>query len=71
MASAKEFERVFSELLHAVITAPLFSGFCYTQFTDTFQEANGLLTADRKPKLPLAQIAKAVKYVRNHIPGVV
>ena len=29
---------------------PLFSGFCYTQFSDTFQEANGLLCADRDAK---------------------
>ena len=26
-------------------------GFCYTQFTDTFQEKNGLFTLDRTPKL--------------------
>jgi len=29
------------------------AGFCYTQLTDTMQEANGLLTADRAPKLPM------------------
>jgi beta-galactosidase/beta-glucuronidase len=29
------------------------AGFCYTQLTDTMQEANGLLTADRVPKLPI------------------
>ena len=69
--SAREFARLFSELLRAVANSPLFSGFCYTQFSDTFQEANGLLTADRKPKLPLAEIAKAVTYARNQIPGVV
>lgn len=28
-------------------------GFCYTQLTDTYQEQNGLLTMDRKPKFPL------------------
>jgi hypothetical protein len=37
----------------------MFSGFCYTQFADTFQEANGLLYADRTPKLPLEQIRVA------------
>jgi beta-galactosidase/beta-glucuronidase len=67
----KEFGTLFHALLDAVIMSPLFSGFCYTQFADTFQEGNGLLTADRKPKLPLAQIAKAVKLKRTHIPGVV
>jgi hypothetical protein len=29
------------------------AGFCYTQLTDTLQEANGLTTDDRKPKLPI------------------
>ena len=67
----KEFGALFEALLETVIMSPLFSGFCYTQFTDTFQERNGLLTADRKPKLPLAQIAKAVKLRRTHIQGVV
>jgi hypothetical protein len=38
----------------------LLSGFCYTQFADTYQEANGLLYADRTPKIPLARIAAAV-----------
>jgi beta-galactosidase/beta-glucuronidase len=71
VSSASELARLFGELLHAVASSPLFSGFCYTQFSDTFQEANGLLTADRKPKLPLADIAKAVAYARNRIPGVV
>ena len=36
-----------------MIHTALFSGFCYTQFADTFQEANGLLYADRTPKIPL------------------
>jgi len=37
----------------------LLSGFCYTQFADTYQEANGLLYADRTPKFPLEEIARA------------
>ena len=37
----------------------VFSGFCYTQFADTYQEANGLLYADRTPKIPLRDIAAA------------
>jgi hypothetical protein len=39
----------------------MFSGFCYTQFADTFQEANGLLNADRTPKLPLELISAATR----------
>ena len=37
----------------------LFAGFCYTQFADTYQEANGLLYADRTPKFPIDEIAAA------------
>jgi len=46
----------YTALLEAVNKIELFSGF-YTQFTDTFQEANGLLYADRTPKFLLEAIA--------------
>ena len=39
----------------------MFCGFCYTQFADTYQEANGLLTAERVPKLPIEQIRAATQ----------
>lgn len=35
-------------------------GFCYTQFTDVFQEVNGLVTIDRKPKCNINQIEKMI-----------
>jgi Glycosyl hydrolases family 2, TIM barrel domain/Glycosyl hydrolases family 2, sugar binding domain/Glycosyl hydrolases family 2 len=65
---AAQFERMFGELMHTVTHTALFAGFCYTQFADTFQEANGLLRADRSPKIPLAQIAKCVHAPRSHVP---
>ena len=40
---------------------PLLAGFCYTQLTDTYQEANGLLFADRTPKAPIEDIALATR----------
>jgi beta-galactosidase/beta-glucuronidase len=46
-------------LMKTIHTLSLFSGFCYTQFADTYQEANGLLYADRTPKFPIADIATA------------
>ena len=67
--SQDEFAAMFCELLDTVIHTALFAGFCYTQFADTFQEANGLLNADRTPKMPLKQIAAAVKASRMHITG--
>lgn len=58
-------------LFDVVGHSTLFSGFCYTQFADTFQEANGLLCADRTPKLPLERIAEATGLGRSAIQGVV
>ena len=48
-------------LMRAIHDASLLSGFCYTQLADTYQEANGLLTADRTPKLPLEWIAACTR----------
>ena len=67
--SAEEFEQLYEKLLFTVIHTALFSGFCYTQFADTFQEANGLLNADRTPKIPLETIAAATRVSRTYIPG--
>ena len=71
MRTPQELERAYGALLDVVANSALFSGFCYTQFADTFQEANGLLYADRTPKIPLEAIARATQISRTHIPGVV
>lgn len=54
-----EFQLQYTALLQTVNKVEMFSGFCYTQLTDTFQEANGLLYADRTPKFPIEAIASA------------
>lgn len=51
--SPEDFASLVGDLVAAVRDSPLVAGFCYTQLTDTQQEANGLATADRTPKLPL------------------
>jgi beta-galactosidase/beta-glucuronidase len=56
----EEFATLVTSLLEVARTTAMFSGFCYTQFADTFQEANGLLYDDRTPKVPLHRIAAAV-----------
>lgn len=58
-SNVTEFQRQYADLLQTVNKVEMFSGFCYTQLTDTFQEANGLLYADRTPKFPLEAIASA------------
>ena len=49
----------YKALLETVRNLPALAGFCYTQFSDTYQEANGLLYADRTPKAPFEKIALA------------
>jgi len=55
------FSTRYRALLQVVHELPVLAGFCYTQFTDTYQEANGLLFADRTPKIPLEEIAAATR----------
>ncbi len=57
--SREEFATRYTRLLAAVNGIGLFAGFCYTQFSDTYQEANGLVTMDRVPKFALAAIRRA------------
>ena len=51
----------YTALMEAVRPLPSLAGFCYTQFADTFQESNGLLTDERIPKVPLEKIEAAVR----------
>jgi hypothetical protein len=62
-----DFMQRFQSIMEVVTSSALFSGFCYTQFADTFQEANGLLCADRTPKLPLEDIAAITRTSRMYI----
>lgn len=59
--TAEELAQAYTELLAVVRSLELFSGFCYTQLADTYQEANGLLRADRTPKVPIAVIRAATR----------
>jgi beta-galactosidase/beta-glucuronidase len=57
--SAAAFSQRFTALMRVARSLELLAGYCYTQFADTYQEANGLLCADRTPKIPIQQIAAA------------
>jgi hypothetical protein len=59
--SPADLGHLYSRLLTAVRSLAILSGFCYTQFADTYQEANGLLRADRTPKFSIAEIARATR----------
>jgi beta-galactosidase/beta-glucuronidase len=58
-STPEEFAEKNTKLLEVVRNLAILSGFCYTQFADTYQEANGLLYADRTPKIPIRVIAAA------------
>jgi beta-galactosidase/beta-glucuronidase len=60
-ATEQDFGDRYMKLLQAIRSLPLIAGFCYTQFADTYQEANGLLFADRTPKFPFESIAVATR----------
>ncbi|MFA9447095.1 glycoside hydrolase family 2 protein [Egicoccus sp. AB-alg6-2] len=49
----------YRELLQALAASGPVKGFCYTQLTDVEQEANGLLTFDRRSKLDVASARAA------------
>ncbi|MET3638013.1 glycoside hydrolase family 2 protein [Curtobacterium oceanosedimentum] len=47
-------------LYDGVRASSFLAGSCWTQLTDTMQETNGLLHADRTPKVPIERIRAAV-----------
>jgi hypothetical protein len=62
---AEDLQRRYTALLDVVRELPMLSGFCYTQFADTYQESNGLLYADRTPKFPLEAMREATTRPSN------
>jgi beta-galactosidase/beta-glucuronidase len=56
-----DFLQRYQRLMEVIHKLPLLAGFCYTQFADTYQEANGLLSGDRVPKAAIEALAKATR----------
>jgi hypothetical protein len=63
---AEDFAARYAALLRTVRSLDVLAGFCYTQLADTYQEANGLLYADRTPKIPLETIRAATGGPAEH-----
>jgi hypothetical protein len=59
----------YRELVDAILDSPVIAGFCYTQLTDTGQETNGLLTAERKLKLDAAALRQITSRSSAAVPG--
>ncbi|WP_375425757.1 glycoside hydrolase family 2 protein [uncultured Friedmanniella sp.] len=60
VGDAEAYEQLLRGLFAALQSSPALAGFCYTQLTDTLQEANGLTDAERRPKLDVARIRAIV-----------
>ena len=54
----ESFLKRFEAITMAVKHLPDCRGYCYTQLTDVFQEVNGLLDMNRKPKVNLEEIRR-------------
>ncbi len=65
VGSSRELLARYEALVTAVAGASVLAGFCYTQFADTYQECNGLLTGEREPKAPIERIAQATEGMRS------
>lgn len=50
---ADDYERRMRDIMEPVLASSIVRGFCWTQLTDTLQEANGLCDENRVPKLPI------------------
>lgn len=53
-------------LYDGIRASDFLAGSCYTQLTDTLQETNGLLTAERRPKAPIEDIRRAITGSAQH-----
>ncbi|NYF15749.1 beta-galactosidase/beta-glucuronidase [Microbacterium sp. AK009] len=59
--SSDDFERRLRGVFGALQASKVLGGYCYTQLTDTLQEANGLVDENRVPKLPTEMIRAIVR----------
>jgi beta-galactosidase/beta-glucuronidase len=59
----------YRDLVCALLDSPAVMGFCWTQLTDTQQERNGLVTAHRRPKVPIDEIRAVTTRVSAAVPG--
>jgi beta-galactosidase/beta-glucuronidase len=85
LPDAQALAQRYAELTGALLASTALAGICYTQLTDTLQESNGLLTAEREPKIdpsviraanlrpsaavPGEELAQAYREAREHAAG--
>ncbi len=69
VGDAEAYLAKYEELIGAILDCPTIVGFCYTQLTDTEQETNGLLTAERHPKLDVEAVRAITRRASKATPG--
>ena len=58
--NTEDFLKRLESLMISIKENPLFQGFCYTQFADVYQEINGLVDDNHKPKLDVEAIRRVI-----------
>lgn len=58
--SKEELQQRMIDLCTVLLDNPCICGFCYTQFTDVMQEMNGVFSFDRRPKVDLEAVCRAI-----------
>lgn len=56
----------YKRIILAIKESTALVGYCYTQLTDVEQETNGLLTHDRKPKLPVEKVKEVNDLIQKY-----
>ncbi|CAN5467732.1 glycoside hydrolase family 2 [soil metagenome] len=59
--SPEELASLYAHLMAVIHALQVLGGFCYTEFTDVYQEANGLFWMDRTAKFTLDDMRKATR----------
>lgn len=62
-----EYLRRLQETMKNAWNAKMFCGYCYTQFTDTYQEQNGLVDMARQPKTDAEELRKLFAFDPNTV----
>jgi hypothetical protein len=69
VSTPEQLLEAFGALVDALLDSPAVAGFCWTQLTDTQQERNGLVRADRRPKVAVEQVRAIVTRVSAAVAG--
>jgi beta-galactosidase/beta-glucuronidase len=67
--SEEQYLSMMKGLFDAIYASSDLAGFCYTQFTDTMQETNGLLDENRQPKLPVDKLRDIIWQPSRAVPS--